>query len=73
MLSPSSILTGSPQGDRASQDRRLHIFFHCIDVLQKNDLDTKTASRLVGLLMLEVHVYVVQKWYLISYFINKWI
>ncbi|XP_064602070.1 Fanconi anemia group I protein-like [Liolophura sinensis] len=48
-----AIFNGSPGGDRASLDRRLHIFFHCIDILQKNDLDTKTASRLVGLLMLE--------------------
>ncbi|XP_053406526.1 Fanconi anemia group I protein-like [Mercenaria mercenaria] len=48
-----AILLGSPPDSTVCVERRSHVYKQCIDALQKNDMNNKMASELVGLLMLE--------------------
>ncbi|KAJ8317546.1 hypothetical protein KUTeg_005450 [Tegillarca granosa] len=49
----SALLRGSSSGDSAGAKRKLIIYQQCITVLEKNELNNKTASDLVGLLRLQ--------------------
>ncbi|KAK3595809.1 hypothetical protein CHS0354_014625 [Potamilus streckersoni] len=48
-----AILIGSPPDDTTCISRRLKVYKFCINMLQKNEMNNKQASDLVGLLMLE--------------------
>lgn len=48
------IFLGSPCENATSIGRRCAVYKQCISALQRNDLNSKMASELVGLLMLEV-------------------
>ncbi|KAL3863875.1 hypothetical protein ACJMK2_005602 [Sinanodonta woodiana] len=48
-----AILNGSPPDDTVCVSRRLEVYKFCINMLQKNEMNNKQASDLVGLLMLE--------------------
>ncbi|XP_052773916.1 Fanconi anemia group I protein-like [Mya arenaria] len=48
-----AVLLGSPIESPGSVDRRCAVYRQCISALQKNELNNKMASELIGLLMLE--------------------
>ncbi|XP_069078793.1 Fanconi anemia group I protein isoform X1 [Pleurodeles waltl] len=49
------ILKGSPYSEDVGVRRRLHVYRHCIKLVESGDLQTEVASEIIGLLMLEAY------------------
>lgn len=52
-----AVLLGSPAESSGHNERRFMVYKQCITALQKNDMNNKMASELVGLLMLEADAF----------------
>ncbi|XP_069480410.1 Fanconi anemia group I protein isoform X2 [Ambystoma mexicanum] len=49
------IFKGSPCSEDVGVRRRLHVYRHCIKLVESGDLQPEVASEILGLLMLETH------------------
>lgn len=55
------VLSGSPPSAPEGASRRLLLYQHCIPLCESGDLQTEVASDIIGLLMLEVQWYLLQR------------